>query len=136
MHAASLVGENLGDEQPLIDLEARFGALLQQRPFLVDPLAGRQQRRIAAGCRRQQLGHAQAAGAMIGQFVVDRGGVKPEEVLFHGAGARFQRRCFVSPVVRARGLQAGLDVNEILAGGLGVARKRRAESRLGGSRRG
>ena len=61
---AALVGENLGDEQPLIELAAFFGALLHQRPLGVDLLARRQQRRIA-GRRRLRPARRRAASARL-----------------------------------------------------------------------
>ena len=48
MHAAPLVGENLPDEQALIQLAAFLGALLLKRPLGVDRLARWQQGWIAA----------------------------------------------------------------------------------------
>ena len=58
MHAAALVGEDMSEEQALIDLVALLGALLHQRTLFLEPLGRRQQRRIAGGCRHHQLGNA------------------------------------------------------------------------------
>ena len=87
MHAAALVGEDMSEEQALIDLVALLGALLHQRTLFLEPLGRRQQRRIAGGCRHHQLGNAQAARAVAGEFVVDRNRVAAEEALLDRAGA-------------------------------------------------
>ena len=119
MQAAALVGENLPDEQALLELAALLGALLHQRPLGIDLLAGRQQCRITARHRHQELTNAQKARALAGHLVVEGDGVPPEEFFLHVQRLRPEGR----RVGALAGLHKSVDLGKIFAGGLGIARQ-------------
>ena len=131
MHAAAFVGEDLPEEQALIELAAFLGALLLQGPLSLDLLAGRQQRRIAARHCHQQFANPQKTLAAAGHLVVKRDSVTPEELFLDVQRLSLKRRRFAS----LSGLHERFDFSEIFAGGLGIARKRRAKNRFSGRRR-
>src|SRR4029077_21172788 len=139
MHPAALVGEDLGEEQALIDLVAFLGDLLHQRAFLLDHLGRRQERRIAARSRGKQFGHAQGARAAARYLVVDRDGMMSEEPLLDGAralldGLRFGPALAFALSAWSEPLQRRFYLTEGGAGSVGVARQRLAEGRFGLSR--
>ena len=64
------MGEHVGDEVALVDLEAAL-VLLQPLALLVDRRPGRHQPREALGGGVDELGHAQRPAPPVGQRVVD-----------------------------------------------------------------
>ena len=91
MRAAARVGEHVGEEDPLLDLEALL-VLLQQLALGVDRGAGRQQVGVALGRGVDELGHAQRPCAPVGELVVDRLGLGAEPRLALGAGLGGRRQ--------------------------------------------
>ncbi len=64
------MGEHLGDEDALLDLQAEL-VLLQPLAFLVDRRPGGHEPWESLGCGVHEVGHAQRAPPPVGECVVD-----------------------------------------------------------------
>ena len=139
MHTAALVGEDLREEQALIDLVAFLGALLHQRALLLEharaSAAAPDSGAAAATTSSETRKKARAAA---GHLVVDRDGMEPEEPLLDraralalSASASVRRSPHALALSGPMARSAASISADVGAGGLGVARERGAEGRFG-----